>query len=229
MNTVTHHCLRIVAQAAITISIAVGGICTAGSGELDNIPKLYTVYIGPSTFTVAGKEARTGTLLLGGLGGGFTALKTGKKMIGDYSIEEPMIALRAKLATNLRNKYSIKNIYGKNKAYKKSAVSNSALKKRYGDAVVLRVSPQLWWLSEYAFSPKNYYLRFYAKAELISLAEGKRLWKGKCKTEIKAKDKKTAPSIQMLRENNATLFKSWMSRLTKECADLMINDIAKKL
>lgn len=221
--------IKIAIMVVLATSFTMGSVHAAGSGKLNNLPELYTVYVGPTTLTVAGKESRTGAMAFGGLGAGFAAQKTGKKMIKDYSLEEPLVGLRNNLVSNLKKKYSIKKVYGKNKAYKKSEVGNDALKKRYGNAVVLKLKPQKWWLSEYPFSKKYYYVHYYANAEIISLADGKSLWKGRCKTQVKPKDKKTAPSIHKLRENNAAMFKSWTVRLTKECADWMSEDIAKKL
>jgi hypothetical protein len=153
----------------------------------------------------------------GGLLGGFISLglfkSAGEKMTHDYSLEDPVVAVKDRFLSSLDADLGIK-ASSVNEPLGKDSLDE--LKTTFEKGMVFDFKTIQWMLFYFPTDWSHYRIAYSARSRLIRLEDSKILWQGVC--EFIGKDPKTSPTWEELTENNGALLKIKLKEAADACS-----------
>lgn len=174
----------------------------------------------PAPFVLAsGAKAAVGGLfgIVGGVIAANSMQRAGQAMVAEYSVPDPSLAVRERLAAALSEQFSLRVTPDT------APVGDSVaeLRTKFGSGAVLDTRTLNWQLLYYASDPRHHYLLYAGRARLVRLSDNKVLWQNRCL--IKLQDPKgSRPTVDEYRAGNGELLKQKVQEAANRCADQLI-------
>lgn len=144
---------------------------------------------------------------------------SGAQMIKDYSLEDPILAVKEQFILYLVFNSDSKNIRFVQEPLRSDNIND--LKKISGDGMVIDFKTIHIGLSYFLTYWGRYRIDYLVRARLIHLEDSKILWQGVC--SYVGKDPKNSPTMDELAADNGALLKAKINEATDICAKELIN------
>ena len=175
----------------------------------------------PSLNTPAGVLASNLTF---GLSEDWTA---GQKLIHKFGIDDPGKMIKEKFLDQAQVNGSMVNFESSPDSLDNDSGKIEAMKQKYQNGVVLKISSYMWQIWYYPFNWARYQMWYGASAELVRLDDSKVLWSANCRADQNNKD--NAPTLDELTKDNSVVLENWMDNSTTNCTDQLMNSFLGKL
>ena len=182
-------------------------------------------YAPPAFELLSAKKVAAGSLfgIFGAVASANSMQKAGQEMIAAYSIADPSITVREKLADALASEFGLKS-----SADSAPATEDlTALQGRFGSGAILDTRTIAWRLVYYPKDWSHHFLVYTVRARLRRLSDGKVLWQGKCVRKL-TDSKDSRRTIDQFRVNNGELLKQKAQEAGGGCADELIAGLSVK-
>jgi hypothetical protein len=174
---------------------------------------------------LSAKKVAAGSMfgILGAVSSANSMQKAGQEMIIAYSVVDPSIPVREKLAEALTNEFGLKSTVDSATASDDVTV----LKSRFGGATILDTKTKNWRLSYYPGDWSHHFLIYSVRARLLRLSDGKVLWEGQCVRKM-TDAKNSRRTVDQYRANNGELLKQKVQEAAGGCADELSAGLSAK-
>lgn len=198
-----------------------------GLARLKKEPEIHAVTYIPASFIVETPGAYGSTEAMFGEMegplGGFAHLRefeeNGKKMIRDYSLEDPVLKVRDKFISSVGADLGLQEAGAFTEPLKDDSIEG--LKRRFGKGMVFDFKTTRWLLNYYPADLSHYRMTYGGRARLVSLEDSRVLWQGACRFST-TKEMRASPTMEDLVADDGALLKTKLLEASDRCASELL-------
>lgn len=142
------------------------------------------------------------------------AIESGRQVVTDYQLEDPMFKIKSSFLENLSRRQSLQNI----KLLDEALINDNldVLKKQFQKGLIFDFKTTSWSLNSAGpLSPNTYRIYYTGRARLLRFPEGTIEWQSFCQSEGKIED--AAPTILQVVANSGAILKSQLGSAGDSC------------
>src|SRR5215831_4247685 len=183
------------------------------------------IHYSGSPFQVMTGTAKVGMMAGGLLGGGFAAFQTestGDEMRKDYSLDDPILRVKAHFLTEVRTSLRLDTIDSVQTLPSSSDMDD--LRAAFSKGTLFDFQSTNWHLTDY---PLGYYrIEYRARARLIRRDDSRVLWEGAC--NFAGKEPTVSMTLDDFKANNAAILRQSLNEAPDACVQELLSQFLGK-